>query len=78
MLRRLRYAAAIVIIGALVLLLGSYVVAYLTREAASTLDGPLVVVLVTALLILLGIKVSTGTLTGGLLGTPPREKKDDG
>lgn len=75
MLRRLRYAAAIVIIGALVLLLGSYAVAYLTREAASTLDGPLVVVLVTALLILLGIKVSTGTLTGGLLS--PREKDKD-
>lgn len=75
-LRRLRYAAAIVAISAFGFIVAAYVVAYATREAASAPDGPLVVILVTAVLILLGL-VSPSVLTNliGSRGGPPR--KDD-
>jgi hypothetical protein len=56
-LRRLQYAAAVVAIGALGLLLMAYVVAYATRDAAPAPDGPLVVVLLTAIFAFLGLKV---------------------
>lgn len=73
-LRRLRYAAAIVAIGALGLLLLAYVVAYATREVPPPApDGPLVVVIGTALLILLGL-VSPSVLTALL---PSRPRDDD-
>ncbi len=56
-LRRLQYAAAIVAIAALGLLLLAYVVAYATREAAPAPDGPLVIVLLTSIFAFLGLKV---------------------
>lgn len=69
-LRRLRYAAAVVALAALGLMLLSYVFAYATRPTTPGLDGPLVVVLVTALLALLGLKLPDIDLN-------PKNKRDD-
>lgn len=71
-LRRLRYAATIVAMVALGLLVVAYVVAYATRESTPPIDGPLVIVLVTALVALLGLKLPEIDLTGG-----GRQKKGD-
>lgn len=69
-LRRLQYAAAVVAIAALGLLLGAYVLAYATREAAPAPDGPLVIVLLTAIFAFLGLKAPE-------LGFRGKDRDDD-
>lgn len=79
-LRRIRYAAAVVALSAFGLLLGAYAIAYITREQAGPPDGPLLVVVLTALLIFLGLKVpdvDLGTLLGRTSTMQPPAPKDD-
>ena len=65
-LRRLRYAAAAVALGAFGLLMLAYVVAYLSDDSASAPDAPLVIVLLTAVVTFLGLNVTSfnGLLNG--------------
>lgn len=74
-LRRLRYAAAIVFIGSLALIVGSYVIAYATRADARPPDGPLVVILVASMLVLLGILSADSSVFASVFGR--RGKGDD-
>lgn len=80
-LRRLRYAAGLVALLAFGLLLSAYIVAYATRDSAPAPDGPLLVIVLTALLIFLGLKVpdvDLGSLVGKLADPPPPPApKDD-
>ena len=45
-LRRLRYAAALVFLGSVALIVGSYVLAYVLDHTARAPDGPLLVVMI--------------------------------
>lgn len=76
-LRRLRYAAAIVAMAGLGLLVLVYAFAYATREVPPPApDGPLVVVIVTAMLVLLGL-VTPAVLTSLLPSRPQDPPKKD-